>query len=609
MGVIDTAITWILGIEQGNHGYNQDARTGPDYDCSSLVTHAYIAAGVPLNSWDSTGNMLTDYTANGFDAIPYTSTVKLNPGDVIFAHREGLHHAVMYIVDETIVQASSDERGQYHGGAPGDQTGNEINKSTLNRSKKWQYVLRYRNDVSTMYHSSADIEQVAVNNAVNCSADPQYRPVSGITVYSDVRNGTPNDRHDMTIREIGYWADNAKFVTDKTEITISAINYTTLLGNLYDQFAEYYPGGYSMDTSNFTGTIRICLNFFGDRGLNPAACAGVTACLFVLSGIGTHHNGGGICDWQGKYKQQMHLRVLDWSTNLSGQLEFLWNDLTVNYNTMIQLLNSLPITDNGARRAANRFMVSYRYTDAPQDVNTELSRSTSAQNTAASWFNNLIIRAQTPVGTSYSSPTAVTIPTFGSQSQSNSEFGNIPLPSPIVPVTLPDPNTGVIYDILGQCTYPQTGINTAFTSYSSWYNDWNRSSPQYKLSHIWSTDWGCSCDRGIATVNGCYLIAVAPTYGSVGTALHIELDNGASFDALIADIKSPSDANYCPWGHLDGNGRVNIIEWEVVKVLPNGRAATSGDRYAGYPPDLSGWQGANVKTITNLGKMYDLRWT
>lgn len=470
----------------------------------------------------------------------------------------------------------------------------------------WSAVGGFSEPVVSQPHADGSVTESipGVGNAANMLASSNY---DGITVYSDVRNGTPNDRHDMTMREIGYWSDNARFVTDETDITISAINYTTLLGNLYDMFAEYYPNGYTTDTSNLSGTVKILVDYFMSKSMSPAAACGITAGIYVLSHIDTGNHGGGICNWQGIYRKDMHQKVEDWSTNLSGQLDYLWTDLSLNYDAMLQILNNFPVSDNGARLCANRFTVSYVYMDTPQDVDTELNQSTQAQNVAAGWFNQLRISATTPYGTSYSTPTAVTIPIFGTNTEGNVVLDDTANLNTVEPVVLQDPSAGVVYD-LTQCAYPQTGINTAFTSYSSWYNDWNRQSPQYKLAHIWGNDWARSCDRGIATINGCYLVAVAPTYGSVGTMLQITLDNGATFKAIIADIKSPSDANYCPWGHLDGNGRVNIIEWEVVKVLADGTAATSGGRTAGYPPDLTGWAGANVRTIKNLGKLYDLRW-
>lgn len=435
-------------------------------------------------------------------------------------------------------------------------------------------------------------------------------PLNGITVYRDVRNGTPNDRHDMTIREIGYFSNDSKFVTEETPITISAINYTTLLGNLYDQFATYYPYGYNSNTDRLSGNIKVCVDFFIGKGLSPAAASGITACLYVLSGIGTNHNGGGICDWQGKYRYQMHNRLgRDWHLNLSGQLDFLWTDLTSNYDSMLQLLINMPVTDSGARQAANRFMVSYRYTDQPQDIDTEISRSTRAQNIAVEWFNHISITTIVPEGASVSTPESITIPIGGDHlATANMDLdyaGGVSDPLIEDTAILPSPQAGMVYSF-AQCPYPQNGIDTNFTSYSYWADRFNRSSPQYKLAQIWKNQYNMSCNRGIAMITGYYLAAVTSTFGTVGDAIQVNLVDGQKILIIIADIKSPSDSNYCQWGHLQG-GKVNVVEWEIVKVQ-DGHAVMSNSNTAGYPPDISDWRGVAVESIKHIGKKFDLRW-
>lgn len=591
MGVIDDAIRWACDIANDDtHQYVFGAQGPVNYDCTSFVTAAYREGGKLNISGVYTGNMKSKFESVGFTAISYTNGIALEPGDVLFYHKPDGNggytgHAIMYIGNSQIVHA----KGKNYG----------IVLDTF-YTGSWQWVMRYPFD------TASDYQQVAPSNT---TVNPLATNTCGITVYSDVRNsGAPNDRHDMTIREIAYWSDQNTFTTTPTDVRISAINYTTLLGNLYDQFAEYYPNGYTADRSHFTGSIRVVMDYFADHGMTPSACAGFAASLFVLSGIGTLNQGKGICNWEDSYKQDMHQKVDDWETNLTGQLDYLWTDLNLNYNNELQIINNFPVTDNGARLCANRFIVSYRYKETPQTIEEELSQSERAQDIAAEWFNKIIINPIVPYGTSYTAPTSVTIPSFNSDfelPEGNAGTG-LDMMYAEVPL-LPSPGAGAVYS-MSECTFPQTGINTAFTSYSSWYNDWNSSSPQYKLAHLWGNQYGRTCNRGIATINGYYLVAVAPTYGSVGTALEVALENDQTFRAIIADIKSPSDANYCPWGHLDGNGRVNIIEWEVVKVLPDGTAATSGNRYAGSPPDLTGWQGVNIRYIRNLGVMFSLSW-
>lgn len=143
MGVIDTALDWALNIaNDDSHGYDQNYRWGPDYDCSSLVITAFKKAGLPLQS-TYTGNMKADFLKNGF--VDVTSKVNLQTGvglvrgDVLLNQA---HHTALYIGNGMIVHASSNESGGARGGKVGDQTGREIYTRTYYNSP-WDTILRY----------------------------------------------------------------------------------------------------------------------------------------------------------------------------------------------------------------------------------------------------------------------------------------------------------------------------------------------------------------------------------------------------------------------------------------------------------------------------------
>lgn len=145
MSVIDKAIEWALDIANDqSHGYDQNVRWGPDYDCSSLVISAFKAAGLPLTA-TYTGNMKYDFLRNGFRDASELNVVELNMGaglkrgDVLLNEQK---HTAIYLGDGTVVQASINERGGITGGATGDQTGREIGISPY-RNYPWDCVLRY----------------------------------------------------------------------------------------------------------------------------------------------------------------------------------------------------------------------------------------------------------------------------------------------------------------------------------------------------------------------------------------------------------------------------------------------------------------------------------
>lgn len=146
MGKVESAVLWAVGIAlDDTHGYDQERRQGPDYDCSSLIINAYEQAGVPVKEHGAgyTGNMYAAFLKAGFRDV--TASVNLHSGeglvrgDVCLAPGK---HVVMCVGAGQVVHASLNELGKTTGGRTGDQTGREICvRSYYNRP--WTYVLRY----------------------------------------------------------------------------------------------------------------------------------------------------------------------------------------------------------------------------------------------------------------------------------------------------------------------------------------------------------------------------------------------------------------------------------------------------------------------------------
>ena len=131
-------------------------------------------------------------------------------------------------------------------------------------------------------------------------------------------------------------------------------------------------------------------------------------------------------------------------------------------------------------------------------------------------------------------------------------------------------------------TVPQTGVTRNYTNYSYFYGKWSKGTAQRALSEQWNAA-GRTSNRGIATLNGRYLVALSPKFGNVGQNVNITLENGEVIPATIADAKG-SDAQ-SEWGHRLGNG-IDIIEWESFGSKDN--------------IDISGWQGVKVSSITKV---------
>jgi hypothetical protein len=151
---------------------------------------------------------------------------------------------------------------------------------------------------------------------------------------------------------------------------------------------------------------------------------------------------------------------------------------------------------------------------------------------------------------------------------------------------------------------PQAGIDGNFTSYSYWYNHWAAGSPQRELADNWAYQ-GFPYDRGsIALVGGYYCLGMAyPTFGNVGDIIVINLENGDSFAAILADVKNPEDSNYCEWGHYYDNGTVNMVEWERI-VTYEGKVQLGEDGASASLVDgieLGSWAGQNITSVVNYG--------
>ncbi len=143
---INKAVDWALAMAQdARHGYDQENRWGPDYDCSSFVIAAWQQAGVPVRSAGAsyTGDMLPAFLKCGFrnvtGQINLASGKGLQKGDVLLNRRD---HTELYVGDGRCVKAGINEQGGVTGGESGDQNGREICVARY-YNYPWDDVLRY----------------------------------------------------------------------------------------------------------------------------------------------------------------------------------------------------------------------------------------------------------------------------------------------------------------------------------------------------------------------------------------------------------------------------------------------------------------------------------
>lgn len=135
----------------------------------------------------------------------------------------------------------------------------------------------------------------------------------------------------------------------------------------------------------------------------------------------------------------------------------------------------------------------------------------------------------------------------------------------------------------------QTGIIKDYTNYSYFFGRWKKYSTQKTIADLWGNN-GKQGKNGIATINGYYLIALRPVFGSVGDAVSVVLEDGARFNAIIADEKGDDAGNQ--WGHVY-SGAVSIVEFES---LGNSEANN------GAQLNIGQWTGKKVTAIINGGR-------
>ena len=200
--VIESAVNWAVKIANDNsHGYDQNSRWGPNYDCSSLVISAFEQAGCKVKSGGATytGNMKSVFLRYGFsdvtNKIALSTGMGLKRGDVLLNTKS---HTALVVEDggKTIVNASINENGKTTGGRSGDQTGREIYTRGY-YNYPWDVVLRYNESSSSSSSASSSDKEYslydnfgtggnAVGDKFSANANETYKLIVGgndITSY------------------------------------------------------------------------------------------------------------------------------------------------------------------------------------------------------------------------------------------------------------------------------------------------------------------------------------------------------------------------------------------------------------------------------------------
>ena len=427
-------------------------------------------------------------------------------------------------------------------------------------------------DISAVHVNSLNVVANTTYKTSYRSICGYYRPdwskvdnvAYGAGAYAQIGQlyDTENTAEDATIREVGYVSKAGESTLNKSDITLSVINYTTTLGTLFNGLVATSSMGMNVITDALPQKAKIIVDYLLDKGLNAAAACGVIGNIYYESdfntaAIGDYGTSFGICQWHyGRGDNMKKIAGSDWKNNLTGQLNYLWSELQSAYSaTVLSKLNAIDNTLKGAQTAADVFVRNF---EIPAFIDEE---SKKRQAKAAEYYNMLIFQQTTTA--SGSSVVANGTPFSGR---------TIEIPQWI----------------------PQDHLAPIYTNYSYWYSQWGRSTNQRKVADIWNSK-GRKSNRGLATIDGLYLVALKRMFGISGDKVSIILRDGTVINALIADTQADENgvegAN--AYGHVHG-GQYNLVEWETVgsvsSVLTN-------------EPDLSSWRGKDVDRIINGGSI------
>lgn len=368
--------------------------------CAAFVCAVAKTVGGILNviipSTFGAGSMARDGVGRGMGSWlrgPYHGNLPVpQPGDLILFRWGGSYYGDEYLSDHVGIVVSVQDNSV---------TTIEGNSGTYNN-----------------YTSTVKQKQYALNyTCINGYYRPDWARVGG---YSSgiITGGTGGQLYDVVntpedaiLREVGYVLDN-EFSTQSSSIKLSVINYTTALGAF---FKNSIRGGLSGDTSGvntdqLSNVQRTIVEYFVNKGWPASSGIGIVAnvqaeCGFDISLSVTDSNGylsSGMCMWNASNSTAMINYVgPDWRSDLSGQLDFLWYDMTqrnagwLTYqlkrlygisDSFVNVMGQLPNTESGARSAADYFVRCYENPASPD------AQSVKRQQYASEWWNKIAIQ-------------------------------------------------------------------------------------------------------------------------------------------------------------------------------------------------------------------------
>lgn len=440
-------------------------------------------------------------------------------------------------------------------------------------------------------------------------------PPASQTAVEVVQNNTSSlPYNSVTVPQINS-ADYAlvREITENSDgIKLSIINYISpIVKQLGKSTSE------AQTTINYdkieNGAARLMFQYLLNKSLTPSQIIGVLtdiywACKF---NIAQTSNGVGMLRWYDSRKTNFIKNVNMWRANLSGQLEFMWNELNTSKSAVLKsLLNVTDISADAAKSCADIMHNGY-HDKLPSSISGWMSYRTYADKL---WSQISIVQSggyMTAYTELVESSVSVSTTSAGTAVASTMSLNYPPIVNRDIITQSGKHITTPTKEVLVPTWLKQTGITQQHTNYTYYWHEVfiTAKSKQGLVAKAWEKE-GKPGNRNIATVGGYYLCATTTKFGVPGDIMTVVLEDGTQINVMLGDskgnheamVKHTGNAGYY-WGSEFGTGAArgfDVIEWEK-----KGLDMAADYRVKGAPQiDLTGWANKKVAKIINWGTYF-----
>lgn len=340
-------------------------------------------------------------------------------------------------------------------------------------------------------------------------------------------------RNDATLREVSYLTEQVKPSITTTGTKLSAINYSGMLGKVYDTMGlsnVQHPDSSNIDSYNFNGTYfqssatnmqgvpQIIFEFLHNKGLVASVIIGFLANIqaessFKTNAVNSSSGASGICQWTGKRKDAMIKYCgSDWRNNLTGQLEFMWNELQSTEQKTMTLLSAIQgQTQSAAEQATEIICREYaRPKNVEEAVKLRKGLTQTLWNQLSATYTTGLISSET--SRSYASSSYVPSDVVTNSSGVVHEKGSI--------VEIPS-------------WLPVNKISTSFINFKKQSTRWTPNTNLYFLNERWEKQNRPS-KYYVCCVDNYLIVDTSIKLGESGDIISIVFDNGSYLNAIIA---------------------------------------------------------------------------